>query len=82
MYSSAETVPSGELPTYGQLNGIHSALIKKRNAATDPLERSRLTDLIANVDGLKKNPGDVGLMKQFSKNTAGLEKYLAERDNG
>jgi hypothetical protein len=78
MYSSAETVPS-DLPTYAQLNGVHSGLIRKRNAATDEGERHRLTDLIANVDGLKKNPGDAALMKQFGKNAASLEKYLAER---
>jgi hypothetical protein len=73
---------SDDLPTYATLNGVHSGLISKRNAATDEAVRHRLNTLIANVDGLKKNPGDVELMKQFGKNVASLEKYLADRQSG
>jgi hypothetical protein len=79
MYISDETVTSG-LPTYGQLNGVHSGLIRKRNAATDEAERHRLNT--ANIEGLKRNPDDKALMKQFGRNVASFEKYLAERANG
>jgi hypothetical protein len=68
-----------DLSDFGRLNVIHADLIRKRNAATDQFERERLNTLIQNVDGLKKNPGDAALMKQFGKNAASLEKYLAER---
>jgi hypothetical protein len=68
-----------DLSDFGRLNVIHADLIRKRNAAKDPAERERLNTLIQNVDGLKKNPGDPALMKQFGKNVASLEKYLAER---
>jgi hypothetical protein len=82
MTDTATFTERSDLPTYAQLNGTHSGLIRKRNAATDEAERHRLNTLIANIEGLKRNPEDTALMKQFGKNVASFEKYLAERDNG
>jgi hypothetical protein len=68
-----------ELSDYGELVAVQRDLIAKRNAAADPIERSRLTDLIANIEGLKKNPDDHALKLQMAKNMRSFNEYLAGR---
>jgi hypothetical protein len=70
---------SDDLSDFGRLNVIHADLIRKRNAATDQIERPRLNTLIANAVELKRNPDNAAARKQFGRNAADLAKYLAER---
>jgi hypothetical protein len=66
-----------DLSDYGKLNEMRKQLVEARDACSDKYEISRLNILIQNIDGLKANPGDPELMKQFAKNTADLERYKA-----
>jgi hypothetical protein len=68
-----------DLSDFGRLNVIHADLIRKRNAATDQAERERLNTLIANIDGLKKEPDNFALKAMLAKNMRSFERYLAER---
>jgi hypothetical protein len=68
-----------DLSDFGRINVIHADLIRKRNAATDPIERERLNTLIANIDGLKKEPDNFALKAMLAKNMRSFERYLAER---
>jgi hypothetical protein len=64
-----------ELSDHGNLNFVRAALVGKRNAATDEGVRHRCNTLIANIDGLKRDPNDKALMKQFAKNARDMERY-------
>jgi hypothetical protein len=68
-----------DLSDFGRINVIHADLIRKRNAATDQAERERLNTLIANIDGLKKEPDNFALKAMLAKNMRSFERYLAER---
>jgi hypothetical protein len=68
-----------DLSDYGKLNAMRKQLVEARDASFDGYLKSRLGMLIANIDGLKVNPGDPELMKAFAANTADLERYKAGR---
>ena len=67
------------LSDFGKLNRMRADLVEFRDSTGDEGLRNRCNILISNIDGLKKDPNDEALMKQFAQNTADLERYRASK---
>jgi hypothetical protein len=72
---TAAFAEGSELSAHGAMNAARAELVKFRKHADEGV-RHRCNTLIANIDGLKRDPDDKALMIQFEKNTRDLGRYM------
>jgi hypothetical protein len=75
MTDTATFLEGSELSAHGAMNAARAELVKFRKHADEGV-RHRCNTLIANIDGLKRNPDDKALMIQFEKNSRDLGRYM------
>lgn len=78
--TDTETFAEGsEMSDFGKLNALRKELMALRRRTDDRGEAERALTLVANIDNLKRSPGDAALLKQMAKNIADLEVYRAKQ---